>query len=137
MARGMANGEPIVSQPATDEFREGYDRIFGDKPVQRGRWVYDVRQQRLVPADEYEPPARALDAPILSGRFYENVHTLDDGTDIGSRAKYQAYCREKGVTAMSDFSDQYYDNIHASRKRETRKHRKAALDRAYWEKFQK
>jgi hypothetical protein len=73
----------------------------------------------------------------MVGRFYEGVHTLDDGADIGSRAKYKRYCQERGVTAMSDFSDGYYANIHKERKQKARKSRRAVLDRAIYEKFEK
>lgn len=102
--RGTAAGEPVVSQAQTREFDEGYRRVFGDKPPQRGKWV--MTPEGLVPVDEYVPESRAVDGPIMSGRFYENTKA-QDGTDIGSRAKHKAYMREKGLTTIDDYKDQW------------------------------
>jgi hypothetical protein len=104
--RGTAAGERVVSQANTNEFSDGYERVFGDKPPKRGTWVWDPGLNRLVPADEYRPPARALDAPIMAGRFYENQATLD-GDDIGSRSRYKEYLRTHGVTHASDYREHY------------------------------
>jgi len=102
MARGMAAGEPIISQANTPEFEEGHARTFGESKVQRGRWVWDEAQGKLVSAEEYQPPERAVDAPILAGRFYENVCAVD-GTDIGSRRKRNDYMKAHGYADTSDY----------------------------------
>jgi hypothetical protein len=47
---------------------------------------------------------RALDAPVLAGRFYENTASPIDGADIGSRRKHETYMREKNLALASDFS---------------------------------
>lgn len=47
---------------------------------------------------------RAVDAPILAGRFYENV-AAQDGTDIGSRKKHREYMKANGLTITSDFTE--------------------------------
>jgi hypothetical protein len=105
MARGTAVGEPVVSQANTPEFTDGYARTFGDRGVLRGKWVFDKAQQKLVPADEYQPPARALDAPIMMDRFYEGT-TYDLGggqvADIGSRRKRKAFMKELGFVDHDD-----------------------------------
>jgi len=102
--RGTAAGEPIVSQARTREFDEGYDRTFGDHPPIRGKWV--MTPHGLVPADEYVPESRALDAPVMVGRFYENM-TAQDGTDISTRARHRAYMREKGLTTIDDYKGEW------------------------------
>lgn len=102
--RGSANNEGIVSQANTAEYEAGYDRIFGKgRKPQRGRWVFDEQLQRLVPADQYQPPEQARNAPVMVDRHYEGL-TATDGTDIGSRRKHRAYMREHGLTTMDDFS---------------------------------
>jgi hypothetical protein len=103
MARGMVVGEQIVSQAATEEFRENHERIFGDKKPQRGRWVWDARLGKLVPFDEYHPEPEAVNAPIMSGRCFEN-QVAPDGTDIGSRAKLKQWMRETGNADYDDFA---------------------------------
>jgi hypothetical protein len=140
MARGTVIGEPVVSQANTDAFREGYDKALGDRKVERGRWVYDVRQGGLVPADEYVPPARALDAPIMVDRFYEGAKATD-GTDIGSRRKHRAYMKEHGLTTADDFGSEWKK---AQARREAIKNgempsktRREVLERVWHDKFQK
>lgn len=104
MARGTVVGEGVVSQAATDEYREAHQRIFGDKPVQRGRFIYDARLGKCVPADEYEPPSEARAAPIMVDRFMEGQRATD-GTDIGSRQKRKAYMTAHGVADYDDFKN--------------------------------
>ena len=102
MARGMAAGEKIVSQAGTDEFRDGYQRVFGNRKPQRGRWVWDEQQQKLVPGDEYVPPADAKSAPLMIDRFMEG-DKAPDGTDIGSRRKRKAWMEATGVADYADY----------------------------------
>lgn len=53
---------------------------------------------------DYAEEQRALDAPIMVDRFYENTSTVD-GVDIGSRRKYRDYCKEHNVTNSADFKE--------------------------------
>jgi hypothetical protein len=132
MARGMVNNEPIVSQAQTKAFDEGYERTFGDRKPQRGRFIYDPAQGKCVPADDYRAPERAADAPILSGRFYENT-AATDGVDIGSRAKHRAYMKDRGLAPADDFSPGYYERIRKEAQEQTRKSRREALERKFYE----
>jgi hypothetical protein len=132
MARGMVVGEAITSQANTQEFSEGYERTFGDRKPQRGRWVWDAAQGKLVSADEYQAPERAVDAPILSGRFYENTSTTD-GVDIGSRQKHRAYMRDRGLAPADDFSPGYYERVRKQAQDEHRKERRETIARRLYE----
>lgn len=132
MARGMVVGEPITSQAGTEQFREGYDRTFGDKKPQRGRWVWDAEAGRLVSAVEYAPPSRALDAPIISDRIHEGT-TFDDGErvcDIGSRRKRREFMRARGLEDATDASPQYRENVRKQMERDDDRRRDAAFDAA-------
>ena len=107
MARGMVNGEKIVSQARTPEFEDGYERIFGvDRKPERGRWIWDEYQQKLVRAEDYRPQHKAINSPIMMDRFYENT-AATDGTDIGSRRKHRAYMKEHNLTTSDDFSGEW------------------------------
>ena len=99
MARGMAAGEQIVSQAGTEEFREGFDRTFGDRKPQRGRWV--MTSKGLVPASEYVPEHFAVDAPILTDRVHEG-QKAPDGTPIDTRRKRAAWMKAADVVDYSD-----------------------------------
>jgi hypothetical protein len=132
MARGTANNEPIVSQARTPEFDAGYERIFGDRKPERGRWVYDEAQRKLVRVEDYVPPSRALDAPFMVDRFYEGIATLE-GEDIGSRRKHREYMRRNGLTSMSDYSPEYYERMRKERAEGARKRLAEAIDRKFEE----
>ena len=131
MARGMVNGESIQSQAATEEYRENHERIFGDRPVQRGRWIWDEAQQKLVRIEDYVPPDEARNAPIMVDRFYEGTKTVD-GVDIGSRRKHRQYMKDRGLAPMDDFSDSHFDRMAAEKKRADKKHRRETLERAFY-----
>jgi hypothetical protein len=131
VARGMANNEAIQSQAATEEYRSEHARIFGDRPPQRGRWVWDEQAQKLVRAEDYTPPQRAIDAPIMVDRFYENTKATD-GTDIGSRRKHREYMRANNLAPADDFSPGWYAKLKAARERETKVSRREALGRALY-----
>lgn len=104
MARGTVVNEPVVSQASTEEFRAGYERVFGDRKPVRGRFIYDPEQGKCVPADEYVPPSRAVDGPIMSGRCHENT-IAPDGTDISTRAKRKAWMRATGNVDFDDYKN--------------------------------
>jgi len=132
MSRGMVNGEAIVSQAGSDEFREGYERTFGDKPVQRGRWIWDARAGRLVDADSYVPPEEAKSAPIMMDRFYEGVRATD-GTDIGSRRKHRAYMKAHGLATMDDFGPGYFTRVKREREVAAKRERREVIARKMYE----
>lgn len=105
--RGTPGGETPVSQANTEEFRDGYDRTFGNRKPQRGRWV--VTPDGLVPIGEYQAPsAEARHAPIMVDRFMEGT-AAQDGTDIGSRAKRREYMKRQRVADASDYSKGYFE----------------------------
>lgn len=97
--RGTAANEPVQSQASTEEFRSGYDRSFGDRKPQRGRWV--MTPKGLVPAEEYVPEHIALNAPILTDRVHEG-QKAPDGTPIDTRRKRAAWMRAADVVDYSD-----------------------------------
>jgi hypothetical protein len=130
----MANGEGIQSQAATDEYREAHQRIFGDRPVQRGLWIYDEAQQKLVRAEDYVPPEHATNAPIMVDRFYENTKSTD-GIDIGSRRKHRQYMKDRGLAPADDFSPGFYARMQAEKKREQKASRRDVVARAVYSKF--
>jgi hypothetical protein len=118
--RGTPGGETPVSQAATDEYRESHDRVFGErKPGQRGRWIWDASVGRLVRADEYVPPDRAVDAPIIADRVHEGTF-IDTGNgmrDVGSRAKRRQYQRETGLAEASDYGPGWRERKASERER--------------------
>lgn len=130
MARGMVNGEVIQSQASTDEYRESHDRTFPTyERGQRGRWIWDASVGKLVRAEDYVPPTRALDAPIITDRIHEGT-TFDEGNrvvDIGSRSKRREFMKRTGLEDSGDVSKSWLEN----QKRERERHLDRVTDRAF------
>lgn len=103
--RGIAAGERPVSQANTKEYNEHFEEVFEAEKLAReqrfGKWVFDPVQKRVVRPEEM-PDRRALDAPVLAGRFYENLR-MPDGRSVESRRQYNNYLRETGTTNASDY----------------------------------
>ena len=57
---------------------------------------------------------KAINAPIMMDRFYENT-AAPDGTDIGSRRRHREYMRERGLTTADDYTGTWQQ---AARERE-------------------
>ena len=100
----MSTGADNRTMPITPEYAEGYERTFGDRSPERGKWIWSDVQKKLVPLGEYVPPPRALDAPIMVDRFYEGAKATD-GTDIGSRRKHREYMHANNLTTADDFTE--------------------------------
>jgi len=103
----MSTGADPKTLPITKEYEDGYERIFGkDHKPTRGTFIWDSEKMTFVPIAEYKAPERAIDAPVMAGRFYENTCAPDaEKTDIGSRRKHQEYMKERGLTNPSDFRE--------------------------------
>ena len=102
------------------------------------KWVYKpghpkANERGFVAWEDYgNSETRALDAPILTGRFFENQATID-GKDIGSRTKFKNYMKEAGVTHSSDYSEQFFEKQKASREQADAKDRREAVSKAWWQ----
>jgi hypothetical protein len=103
---------------------------FGEGTKEKGRFVWDEAQKKLVRAEDYAPPSRALDGTIMVDRFYEGQRALD-GTDIGSRRKYNDYLRARGLTNAGDFSPGYYERVRQEKASEEKRERRADVIEAY------
>jgi hypothetical protein len=101
MARGTVVGEAVVSQANTKDYEDGYERTFGDRKPQRGRFVWDAQAKKLVSAEDYVPPEAKHGAGIMVDRFMEGDRA-PDGTDIGSRQRRKAWM---AATDSVDFDD--------------------------------
>lgn len=87
----------------TEDFRERFDSIFGERKATRGTWVWSSAEQRMVPADEYVPEAPTDErVPVFTDRYMEGVHAVD-GTDISNRRKRREYMRTNNLADTDDF----------------------------------
>lgn len=115
----MSTGKDPKTMAITPEYAEGFERTFGDRKPQRGRWVWDAAQNKLVSAEDYRPPEKAYHAPINMDRYYEGTRALD-GADIGSRRKRNEYMKRNGLIDQNDCSQSWVarEREHTKRERE-------------------
>lgn len=93
----------------SEEFREGYERIFGDKPTERAgrkRYVY-TQGGNPIPGgpvevgEDWQNVTGRTD--VVTDLYMDGVRAVD-GTDIGSRQKRREYMKREGVADASDFT---------------------------------
>jgi hypothetical protein len=100
---------------------------YGEGTKERGRFIWDEAQQKLVRYADYVPPSHTLNAPIMTDRWYEGARTLD-GDDIGSRRKREEYMRSRGLQDGNDVKPEYYERARAEQAREEKGRRRAAIE---------
>ena len=89
-------------------FEENFDKIFGCKAPQRGRYIQDRNTGKLVPAAEYVPPES--DSPkwaAIHGDIEPFVSPVD-GTLIDDRAKLREHNKRHGVTNVQDYGSDWF-----------------------------
>jgi hypothetical protein len=130
MARGTAVGERVVSQANSKAFAEGRARIYGDRPVQRGRWVWDESRQKAVPAGEVTPRFDAKNAPIIADRIHEGVVSPVDGSSIGSRRRRRDHMKAYDLVDSGDVPPRYIAEKAKERERLDDRKRRLAMQAA-------
>lgn len=88
-----------------DGYEDNHARIFGNKPVQRGSWVYDAALKKMMPKDEYVPPKREL---AVHGDI-ESFKSPIDGSVITDRAQLREHNRKHGVTDSRDYGAEHFE----------------------------
>lgn len=145
-ARNPITGDLIKTKANSKQFQDNYSKIYGDKPPQRGRYIYDEELRKLLPADEWyarnykernqSPMAfvdnmEAYESPV-TGKIITNRKKRDyDLRATGSRPyegfsseqkeaqKYQQYQDQKLKSTLSETVQRtYYEIEHGYRKLE-------------------
>ena len=99
----MVAGQPIKTDVVNDAYEQGWERAFGKSSGQRGRWIWDPVQKKLVEPHLYRQQERALDAPIMVDRHMEGLSSPVDGSDIGSRRKRKEHMKRHGLVDAEDY----------------------------------
>lgn len=97
--RGMVAGQPITTGAQTKEYDEGFERTFGERKPERGRFVY--RDGQAVRVGEDFQGTRGLTAPVSD--LYMDGIAATDGTDIGSRKKRHEWMKANNLADADDF----------------------------------
>jgi hypothetical protein len=131
--RGTAAGEPVVSQANTADFEAGYERAFGPSEPQKGRWIWDDRVSRLVPAEEYTEPTGDGRVMVLGEAHYDGLR-MTDGTIVDSRRKYREYLKATGCAVAGDYSEHLSERkAQKQRERHDAKDRRETIGRSIYE----
>jgi hypothetical protein len=73
--------------------------------MNRGRWIWDTAQGKLVPAHEYRraPAARSeLAAPMLIRDFQEPVKSMADGQYYTSKRHWRDHLKAHGMIELGN-----------------------------------
>jgi hypothetical protein len=91
-----------------DLYKDNFSEVFGDKPVERGSWVFDRAKGTLVPRDEYINPTDSVNAPSVLKPLDPFVSPID-GRLIDDRSQLRAHNKEHGVTNVADYGEGYFE----------------------------
>lgn len=131
--RGTAAGEPVVSQANTPDFEAGYERAFGAREPEKGRWIWDDKAGKLVPADEYQEPLGDGRVMVLGEAHYDGL-VMTDGTVCDSRRKYREYLKATGCAVAGDYSESLSEQkARKERERHDAKDRRETIGRSIYE----
>jgi len=72
-------------------FDDGFARIFGDKKVERGRFIWDKEAKTLVPIAEFRPPSPVSPSILPDITPYQSQV---DGSMIEGRRQHREHLRE-------------------------------------------
>lgn len=98
----------VQQKKVTEEYKAKYAGVFGDKPVQRGSWVYDSVLEKMVPKDEYYGQPQGAESATIMKPLDPFISPID-GKLIDDRSKLRAHNKEHGVTNVADYGTQYFE----------------------------
>jgi hypothetical protein len=82
-------------------FSEGYGRVFGDAKPQRGKFVWDDKQRKFVPADEYYANRAEADAPFIQPDI-QPYQSMATGEMIGGRRQHREHLKANGLIEVGN-----------------------------------
>lgn len=128
MSRNDITGDEIKTRAATEQYRQNHQAIFGNKKIQRGRWVQDPVTGELVDPNEYRRPEsskidifvdnfEAYDSPI-TGEIINNRRKRDYDLKASGSRPYEGFKVEKqeaerfNSTQERQFSKNIHETVH-------------------------
>jgi len=85
-------GKGSNRRPGDNEaFSDNFDKIFGNKKPERGRFIWDKDKRDFVPASEYYAPSESNSAYVMPD--IQPYQSMIDGSMITSRSKHREHLR--------------------------------------------
>lgn len=95
-------GKGDKRRPGDDAaFDEGFDRIFGQKKPERGRFIWDKETHELVPADRYYRPQDSANAPMVMADI-SPYQSQVDGSMIQGRRQHREHLRQHNLIEVGN-----------------------------------
>lgn len=123
-----------------EAYKSNFDSVFGDKPIERGSWIFDKELEKLVPRSEYVNPSVSNDTHNILKPLDAFISPID-GRLIDDRSKLRAHNKEHGVTNVADYGEGYFErcgkekyNESIGNTRQAKLERVAALQKTMYEK---
>lgn len=99
----------------------------------RGRWIWDDRINKLVPAEEYQEPTGDGRVMVLGEAHYDGL-VMTDGTVCDSRKKFREYLKATGCAVAGDYTEQLSERkVQRDRERADAKERRETIGRSIYQ----
>lgn len=94
----------------TDEkaFGDNHNLIFGDKKPTRGSFIWDDKQGKMIPKEEYYANNVKTEAPMIMGDI-QPYQSMVTGEEIASRSKHREHLRQHGLIEVGN-ETKYLEN---------------------------
>jgi hypothetical protein len=102
VSRNDITGAEIKTKAATPEFRKGHEAIFGQKRIERGRWIQDPTTGKLVSPAEYARQESKRLHDIFIDRFEPYESPITDEV-INNRRKRDYDLKASGSRPYEGF----------------------------------
>lgn len=133
MSRNDITGDEIKTKVASKQFLQNHERIFGNKKIQRGRWIQHPETGELIEASEYSRPSgKVVDIFVDNFDAYESPIT---GEVISNRRKRDYDLKSSGCRPYEGrkIEQQEADRFHASKERNLSEGIKETVHRTMYE----
>jgi hypothetical protein len=102
----MVAGQAITTQAVTKDFEEGFERTFGERKLERGRFRYNPETGQCEPLGsdwtDTERKAKTVTEEVVYGKLQAT-----DGTDLSSRRKHRDYMKANNLSLATDFKEHW------------------------------
>lgn len=97
MSTNDITGDRLVSRANTAAYEKGYSRAFGQKGVQKGRYIFDSKAGKCIPAHEWEAKYGNNTRGKSSWQVMPDISpykSVIDGREITSRSRHRQHLKD-------------------------------------------
>lgn len=134
MSRNDITGQEIKTKAATPQYRQRHEEIFGQKKIQRGRWIQDPVTGKLISPAEYSRQESKRLHDIFIDRFEAYESPITDEV-IKSRRQRDYDLKSSGCRPYEGFKTekQEADRYHAYKQQQLSENIKETVHKTMYE----